>query len=77
MDLLALHCVKGGANTMRILVILEKYKGTIDDVNTMWGHSWNILGGTKSRQKAMNLTQWRLLEYNFYRFKSAPGASPA
>ena len=46
MDLLALRCVKGGAKTMWTLITLEKYEGTIDDVNTMRGY--------KTRQKAQN-----------------------
>ena len=61
MVLLALLCVKGGANTMRTLVTLDKYEGTIDDICAMRGHSGNILQWNKNKTKSMKLTQWRLL----------------
>ena len=54
MYLLALCCVKGGANTMWTLVTLEKYKGTINDVNTMRGYIPNILQWNKNKTKAQN-----------------------
>ena len=61
MVLPALRCVKGGANTMRTLVILEKYEGTIDDVNTLRGYSQNIFQWNKTMTKSTKMSHWRLL----------------
>ena len=58
MVLPTLPYVKGGTNTMRPLVTLEKYKRNIDDVSVMGSYAWNILQWNKNKTK---MTQWRLL----------------
>ena len=61
MVLPALHCVKGVANTMQTLKILEKNEGNIDDASAMRGYSRHILQWNKNKTKSRKMTQWRLL----------------
>ena len=53
--------MKGGANTMRALITLEKYETTNYDVGRMSRYSQNKLQWNKSKTKGMKMTQWRLL----------------
>ena len=61
MVLPALHCVKGGANTMQALETLEKYKRTNYDLCRMGRYTWNIFQWNKNKTKSKKMMQWRLL----------------
>ena len=54
MVLPALPCVRGGANTMRTLVTLEKNERTIDDVCVMGRYARIILQWNKNKTKRPN-----------------------
>ena len=51
----ALHCVKGGANTMRALITFEKYETTNYDVGKIRRYGQNILQWNKIKTKSIKM----------------------
>ena len=56
MVLTGLHSEKGGANTLRVPLILKKYKTMNYDACRMRRYSWNILQWNKNDMKSMKMT---------------------